>query len=83
METVNLHRFLFIQTSSWGWCLREKSTPWSLAPAIRTHEAIVSAVCDREGRVVEELFSDPGKRIRRDLQNFKAYAEGMEERMTI
>jgi uncharacterized membrane protein len=34
-------------------------------------------------RVVEELFSDPGKRIRRDLQNFKAYAEGMEERMTI
>jgi len=32
--------------------------------------------------VVEELFSDPGDRLRRDLQNFKAYAEGMEERMT-
>lgn len=33
-------------------------------------------------KVVKELFSDPGKRMQRDLRNFKAYMEGMEERMT-
>jgi len=32
--------------------------------------------------VVKELFSDPGKRMQRDLRNFKAHVEGMEERMT-
>ncbi|MEJ2747117.1 MAG: SRPBCC family protein [Anaerolineae bacterium] len=32
--------------------------------------------------VVKELFSDPGTRVRRDLQNFKAYVENMKERMT-
>jgi uncharacterized membrane protein len=33
-------------------------------------------------KVIKELFSDPGKRMQRDLRNFKAYMEGMEERMT-
>jgi uncharacterized membrane protein len=32
--------------------------------------------------VAEELFSDPGERMQRDLRNFKAHLEGMEERMT-
>jgi uncharacterized membrane protein len=32
--------------------------------------------------VVEELFSDQGNRMQRDLRNFKARMEEMEERMT-
>jgi uncharacterized membrane protein len=34
-------------------------------------------------KVTKELFSNPGERMERDLRNFKAYVEGMEERMTV
>ncbi len=37
---------------------------------------------DSDPQLIEEIFSDPGERMRRDLHNFKAYVEGMEERMT-
>ena len=35
----------------------------------------------KAGEVVAALFSDPEKRLEQDLKNFKAYAEGMYERI--
>lgn len=35
----------------------------------------------KAGEVASHLFSDPAGRLREDLRNFKAYAEGMVERV--
>lgn len=36
----------------------------------------------KAGEVINYLFSDPTKRLQEDLRNFKAYAEGMVERIS-
>ena len=57
-------------------------TPLSHGEVEVTYTLHLAPPPNLSAHVIAELFDNMDERVRRDLRNFKAHAEGMEERMT-